>query len=118
MLENDGYKAIDEKGNTASIPVTEQRLRAMKDACERGYVDLATELHELGVDIVSNTELLRIAADAHQHEIAAFLIQMGADVNGRSETIWAAADYGRCGQRRIGRVQIADCPRRGHVSGL
>lgn len=85
LLENDGYKSIAENGEVASIPVAEQRLRAMEDACELGYVDLAAELHGLGVDIVSNTELLRIAADAHQHEIAAFLIQMGADVNGRSE---------------------------------
>ncbi|MCO8125558.1 ankyrin repeat domain-containing protein [Stieleria sp. TO1_6] len=85
LLENDGYKTFDENGNPASIPVAEQRRRAMESACEWGYVDLASELHQMGVDIAANTELLRIAADAHQHEIALFLIQMGADVNGRSE---------------------------------
>ena len=84
LLENDGFQTIED-GKPAKLPISEQRLRAMEHACELGFVDIASELRELGVDIASNSELLRIAADSHQLEIVEFLISNGANVNGRSE---------------------------------
>lgn len=84
MLPNDGFQTI-ENGQSAKLPISDQRRLAMEHACELGFVELASELRDLGVEIASNSELLRIAADANQFQIAELLILKGANVNGRSE---------------------------------
>ena len=83
LLNSNGF--ADLVGNqTVNVAPQEQLNRALALACRCGHVDLARELHDRGAEIRSNAEPLNAAADYDHPEIAKFLIEHGADVNGRA----------------------------------
>lgn len=83
MLVNNGFANLVD-GQIVHVSRQEQLNRALRLACECGYVDLVEKLHQEGAEIFGNSELLCVAADFDQLSIAEYLVEHGADINAHS----------------------------------
>lgn len=83
MLNNNGFGFIVD-GEIVHTSQQEQLNQAFELACKCCFIDLVRELHERGAEIVGNAEPLKTAADYNQLEVAQFLVERGADINGHS----------------------------------
>ena len=80
MLANNGFGNLVD-GQVVHVSRQEQLNRALRLACECGYLDLVQQLHRDGAQIHGNSDALCTAADFDELQIAKYLIDNGADVN-------------------------------------